>query len=148
MGLRYWSDKPQFGITQGRSTVTQATTLLPAFSWDNVAGVALTLTTSENIYRDYIQLHAYIIDNDGKELVNTSYELKQMSQNYNPSVFGFVHITDLVKRVDGYQGTALPEEALQMAKNAVTGSPSIPEPTTSTLSLLALAGLAARRRRK
>ncbi len=30
----------------------------------------------------------------------------------------------------------------------VTNTPAIPEPTTATLSLLALAGLAARRRRK
>lgn len=42
-----------------------------------------------------------------------------------------------------YSGYASTEQALELNKNAV-----IPEPTTATLSLLALAGLAARRRRK
>ena len=38
--------------------------------------------------------------------------------------------------------------AIYCAREPVRGRHSIPEPTTATLSLLALAGLAARRRRK
>lgn len=148
MGILYWSDVPQFGITQGTSTFSGATEALPkSFSWEDVGGVALTLTTQENIYTDYIQLHAYIVDTNGEELLSISYNEMQFASKNNPTVFGMVNMTELVQSATGYKGTATPDEALALAKQAVVGS-NIPEPTTATLSLLALAGLAARRRRR
>lgn len=148
LGLFYWGDNPQFGIAQGRGGyITGATTELPEFSWNDVAGVALTLTTQEAGTRDKCQLHAYIEGTDGTVLLNTSYTEKTISTSFDPSVFGMVSMTDLVTSAAGYKGTASADEALAMAKEAVSGG-TIPEPTTATLSLLALAGLAARRRRK
>lgn len=147
IGLFYWSDNPQFGIAYGRGGyITGASTKLPEFSWDDVAGVALTLTTQEAGTRDKYQLHAYIEGTDGTVLLSTSYTEKTISSTYDPAVFGYVNMTDLVTSAAGYKGTASAEEALAMAKEAVSGG-TIPEPTTATLSLLALAGLAARRRR-
>ena len=150
LGALYWSDTPQFSIRQGNGgTVQGATTELPTtFSWNDVAGVALTLTTQEAGTRDKCQLHAYIEGTDGTVLLSTSYtDEKTISSSLNPSVFGMLSMTDLVTSAAGYKGTASAEEALAMAKEAVSGG-TIPEPTTATLSLLALAGLAARRRRR
>ncbi len=148
IGLFYWSDTPQFGIAYARGGyISGATTALPTtFSWDDVAGVALTLTTQEDGTKDKYQLHAYIEGTDGTVLLSTSYTEKTISSSYDPSAFGMVNMTELVKSAAGYKGTASADEALAMAKEAVSGG-TIPEPTTATLSLLALAGLAARRRR-
>lgn len=147
LGLLYWSDTPQFGITRGTGSLTGATTKLPSFNWSDVAGVALTLTTQEDGYKDKIQLHACILGKDGEEILNTSYTEKELGSGYNPVFFGMVNMTELVHSATGYQGTASPEEALTLAKQAAM-SQNVPEPTTATLSLLALAGLATRRRRK
>lgn len=149
LGLFYKSNDHQFGISYGRGGfIDGATEKLPEFSWDDVAGVALTLTTQETGTKDKYQLHAYIEGTDGTVLLSTSYtDEKSISSSYNPSVFGYVNMTDLVTSAAGYKGTASADEALAMAKEAVSGG-TIPEPTTATLSLLALAGLAARRRRR
>ena len=46
------------------------------------------------------------------------------------------------------EGNRVPVLVSGMVMSSVTPAPAVPEPTTATLSLLALAGLAARRRRK
>ncbi len=50
--------------------------------------------------------------------------------------------------INSWEGNYVPVTTLTMSTVASTETPSIPEPATATLSLLALAGLAARRRRR
>lgn len=54
---------------------------------------------------------------------------------------------DVISSAVIYDTVLNDEEAVAVAKKLITISPAAPEPTTATLSLLALAGLAARRRR-
>ncbi len=58
-----------------------------------------------------------------------------------------IYDTEMVESISFYD-TALSDEAAYAANVAAIKSSNVPEPTTATLSLLALAGLAARRRRK
>ena len=148
-GVLYYSDMPQFGVFQGKDTVKSCSDLLPGFSWNDVESVALAFTTAETASRegDIVDLHVYIMGKDGNEILSTSYTKgKKLSKVNGPTGFNEVSMTDIVKSATGYKGTATPEQALAMAKEAALGL-SVPEPTTATLSLLALAGLAARRRR-
>lgn len=50
--------------------------------------------------------------------------------------------------INSWEGNYVPVTTLTMSTVGSTESPVVPEPATATLSLLALAGLAARRRRK
>ena len=54
--------------------------------------------------------------------------------------------SDSIDNIYTWQGEVTANDIMTASKQEP--SPSIPEPTTATLSLLALAGLAARRRRK
>ncbi len=56
-------------------------------------------------------------------------------------------LNKLVFSLDGGKGTAQTVSGVSVSANIIPASPNVPEPTTATLSLLALAGLAARRRR-
>ena len=52
------------------------------------------------------------------------------------------------KEINSWEGNYIPVTTLTMSTIEAPITPSVPEPATATLSLLALAGLAARRRRK
>lgn len=51
--------------------------------------------------------------------------------------------------INSWEGQYVPVTTVTLSKNDISEEiPVVPEPTTATLSLLTLAGLAARRRRK
>lgn len=79
---------------------------------------------------DYI---AYAID-DTSDLLSSGH-----SSTYGGLVFFNKAVIDNVNRAEVDPGTIIPDPE---------GPPAVPEPTTATLSLLALAGLVARRRRR
>ncbi len=132
--------------------VSGADTPLPRnFSWDNVSGAAITLVispASSGSAPYYVSLYHYITNNDGTVASETEEDLVAKTLfTGSPATLGSVKITsDAVQSATCYYGSATKEEATALTKQAATGV--VPEPTTATLSLLALAALAARRRRK
>lgn len=86
---------------------------------------------------------------DGKEIVTYMPE-KNANVSITPyrsSNDSITINTDVVEYAEVYYGTELDEGEAKLVASSLA-SKLIPEPTTTTLSLLALAGLAARRRRK
>ncbi len=76
--------------------------------------------------------------------------LKASGNTSVASIYANAGIIEALQFAPGWQGDAIVNTNAAFAAAAVEklGAPAIPEPTTATLSLLALAGLAARRRRK
>lgn len=60
---------------------------------------------------------------------------------------GYLSVTIARASDENFGATKSSVQLTQDAWNTITFTPAVPEPTTATLSLLALAGLAARRRR-
>ena len=92
-------------------------------------------------------LYAWSKQNDGtlKEEKYTPSSNWSIGQSMNDITLNFN--TDLVDSVYVYNSVLTGEDLFKAAETAVKNSLNVPEPTTATLSLLALAGLAARRRR-
>ncbi len=136
----------QFVATLGSGYVNYLTKGLPDdFSWDNVSGAGLTFVTSPGGKNVAVSIYQYISLKDGSVIENW-YTGKDLGTTY-PATLGSVTITsEAVQSATCYYGSATEAEAGDLAKKAATDA--VPEPTTATLSLLALAGLAARRRRK
>lgn len=124
---------------------------------DNATDIFITLTMTV----------ANTAGNQGGEQLyaagsNTSYftDAKGLGSSSNTSITAITFDTSVVENaavtsgwVDGNTASGLGSNLENTFANAHGGkiaavSPAIPEPTTATLSLLALAGLAARRRRK
>lgn len=109
--------------------------------WYNVALVAKNNTLTLSVY------------NSAAELVGATTVTAQYTGNLN-SVTGFVDYKFAKSYIDNlaiYDGAMTTEQLSELTKYEMTNKTlmqSIPEPTTATLSLLALAGLAARRRRR
>lgn len=76
--------------------------------------------------------------------------LKSSSNTSVASIYANAGIIEALQFAPGWEGDAIVNTNAAFAAAAVEmlGAPAVPEPTTATLSLLALAGLAARRRRK
>lgn len=144
-GVGYYPTGPaQFVVTKGTGNVSGLTSGLD-FSWDNVSGAGLTFVTSQGAKNVAVSIYQYIALNDGSVIENW-YTGKNLGTTY-PATLGSVTITsEAVQSATCYYGSATEAEAGDLAKKAATNA--VPEPTTATLSLLALAGLAARRRRK
>ncbi len=154
----------QFVPTTDDGYISGATgALTKGFSWDDVSGAALTLVVGTDKTKSRtipVSIYQYITMNDGTVLrtvlgYETDLENKPNLGEYHSVNFGTftqtslgsVSITsDAVQSAACYYGVATGEEVATLTKQAATGV--VPEPTTATLSLLALAGLAARRRRK
>ena len=126
---------------------------------DNTSVCSYNLLEKKPVYADVVysytgetastQVTMYLYDANGNELDSYSNSCK-----ISKSIFyDFISIkqSDAIMDIDVYnvafdhQNTAEITAAIQQLKNP--SSPNVPEPTTATLSLLALAGLAARRRR-
>ncbi len=123
----------QFKKTDGSSTVLTETNyanqgkLVLSFSYDDTNKIYTmgALTASGDVHTLTVQKESTwdVLAYNGIDLKN--------------------HTTSIVESLAWYDNTALTGTSLQYAMQT-----AIPEPATATLSLLALAGLAARRRRK
>ncbi len=124
----------------------------PYINLSNAASVTLFLVSSLNeaSTNSYTSLtgYAYIYDNDGGLVKYTG----SRHFTYKPytNISGVGVYAALVDKVFVYDSTLSATETENIAKSFAPSTPgdgNVPEPTTATLSLLALAGLAARRRR-
>ena len=136
------------GATVFGSNGTAATSALTSIDWTNAAGAALTVTYNGissrtaplgvQIYFSVAMNDGSIVTlnagNDGTRWVDNKYDVTEI--RYTTTYLDALTIND---------GYATADQAWELNKGVL---PSIPEPATATLSLLALAGLAARRRRK
>ena len=125
-----------------------ATKALTDIDWTNAAGAALTITYNGVSSRTAplgIQIYFAVAMNDGgvitlnagnneTQWVDNAFDVTEI--RYTPNYLDALTI---------YDGYADADQAWTLTKDVL---PIIPEPATATLSLLALAGLAARRRRR
>ena len=123
---------------------TYLSTLLESDAWANATGAALTLSVkvADNADEALTGIYLTLADKDGNltEYSNTTNAIRWSSFNPTYGVTG-VQTGELTKKayIFNTDVTATNAKALNAA--------ILPEPATATLSLLALAGLAARRRR-
>ena len=115
--------------------------------WSNAAAAAVTLTYS---YNTGTTATFTLLDEKGNKL-------KELGGDWNTglkgstSSFDYVDFDDMVTGSYVFNQVVTVEDAKALsyaAAKAALPTVSVPEPTTATLSLLALAGLAARRRRR
>ncbi|MBR6576550.1 MAG: PEP-CTERM sorting domain-containing protein [Akkermansia sp.] len=141
-------DNTGAGSTQFETNGAAATSYLSNVDWTNVAGAALTISyngISSNTGPLGVQLYFSVMMNDGTLGTYTagSPDTRHVGNEWDVTAIGYdPTYLDALTIYDGY---ATAEQAWQLNKDVL---PNIPEPTTATLSLLALAGLAMRRRRK
>ncbi len=113
--------------------------------WTNAAAAAVTLTYS---YDTGTTGTFTLMDSNGKVLQEVggtfSTSLKSSTATYDAVTFD----GSIVESTYVFNQAVTVEEAKTLAQAALVKTGTVPEPTTATLSLLALAGLAARRRRK
>ena len=112
--------------------------------WDDVASAGLVYSFSAG---SGTAVAFTLIGHDGSAIVDSYVFAEDLKSSragaaaltFGDSVTGSYYF-------EGYMGGNA--DAMKALANSVATTASIPEPTTATLSLLALAGLAARRRRK
>lgn len=122
--------------------------------------------TARSVITAYLSLHDangdIILDSNGQQVIlNTSTKGGTQTTNFtNPSdPYSIFSIDSSIVNQDSVElyngliiGEALGQTVTDMVKANLSSTPgtdtTVPEPATATLSLLALAGLAARRRRK
>lgn len=117
----------------------------------NASSAALVYTSDQSGNVSYnINMYLYAYDSNGDLMFFDPHIAKDIEYKYTDSSNGvnksIVYNATLVEGIDVYAGIEDAGAAADRVLNP-TYSP-IPEPTTATLSLLALAGLAARRRRR
>lgn len=122
-----------------------AASALSSIDWANAVAGALTLTyngLSASTGPLGTQIYFSVKMNDGsiKTMNAANTGLRWTSPGNNVTAIGYD--PTYLDALTIYEGYATAEQAWELNKEVV------PEPTTATLSLLALAGLAARRRRK
>ncbi len=133
--------------TYGIKTIDASTMVAVNNDWaDQVEGTTFTINTTDtfaftfsgsNVYLSNLSTGTYVVgtpDAPGKWALISGTSRIYTNSQANQLQFG--QVADL---------TGLSES--QILEVVTTGSYTVPEPTTATLSLLALAGLAARRRR-
>ena len=137
-----WGDNKAYNNTTLVTGLSSATT----WSWDNVAGAALIYVfngngTSGDVLKG-TSVCLTLVDANNNVLYSKSGNLDGLvsSGNNYKEIYFDDHIVTSAYVYNKALGTA---EVQKLTKEL-----AIPEPTTATLSLLALAGLAARRRRK
>ena len=86
---------------------------------------------------------------DGGSIIYTDFGAVFSSQYITSknTVKAFTVNTDLISKAYGYSDVALSLDAIRDTTHNVAAAARVPEPTTGTLSLLALAGLCIRRRK-
>lgn len=113
--------------------------------WDNVAGVTITMVHTAGTKTDN---YLTVVDTEGNKTIYTTSntDLKWTSSDTND---GFDGISSLNLSTDYVTGAYFFDSALSVGDvTAISKALTVPEPATATLSLLALCGLCARRRRK
>ena len=121
---------------------------------DNPEGITLSLTvagvtyTSEAVIYGAFDKHNAITFNFANGPVLTSLENIEVTYSGNTNMGSGVFKAQNGAVLSGVNNGSLNWNAVAKVTFAATATPSVPEPATATLSLLALAGLAARRRRK
>lgn len=110
----------------------------PAIDFSSAQAVTLFFVGSVSGTYDYIKAYAYVQNADGSIDMYTG--TNRFSKRPFTNITGVAVNSVAVGSIDVYDSAMSVEEIEKIAL-------SIPEPTTATLSLLALAGLAARRRR-
>ncbi len=120
---------------------------LASVNWDNVASAGMVYTFDKY---SGTSVALTLLGSEGDALVNTyAVDANLKTQNANASALTF---NECVATTYFFDTTMNQTDSMAVAALAAvatpTDAPVIPEPTTATLSLLALAGLAARRRRR
>ena len=118
---------------------------LSQFDWDSVSAAYMTYTydnTQGGTYKG-LSITFNLVDDEGISLY-ASYDRDADLRYSSYNTYNAYFDQDLVTAATYYSATLTKEQAL----TAAHVTKLLPEPTTATLSLLALAGLAVRRRRK
>ena len=119
-----------------------------ASNWENASKAAIVYTAfveGNNSFTTF-NVYLYLADNDGNlTLMN---QVKDYYHGTALEALSTISYNDIVvNNINVYNDIIDPSETLAMAEHVIATIP-VPEPTTATLSLMALAALAARRRRK
>lgn len=136
------------GATVFGTNGSAATRALTDIDWTNAAGAALTIAYNGISSRTGplgVQIYFSVAMNDGSIVtLNAGNNGTQWVTN-EFDVTEIRYTTTYLDALTIYDGYATADQAWELNKGVL---PAVPEPTTATLSLLALVGLAARRRRK
>lgn len=128
--------------TNWNSTCWTGATDLATIAWDTVADAGLVYSFSST---GGTSVAFSLLDAEGTAIVDTYATASGLkSASATASTISF---DDSVIGVYYFNGGVSETDAKALAKSAAVMTGTVPEPTTATLSLLALAGLAARRRR-
>lgn len=100
--------------------------------------------------KSYFEAYLYLSADNGEtytlELRTNPKKTTACDNGGFDTIASFSYDSEYVNKMDVYDTYLMPSEHLEAISKLNTAS--VPEPTTATLSLLALAGLAARRRRR
>lgn len=118
---------------------------LSQFDWDSVSAAYMTYTydNSSTGANKGLSITFNLVDDEGVSRY-ASYDRDDALRYSSYNTYNAYFDQDLVTAATYYADTLTKEQAL----TAAHVTKLVPEPTTATLSLLALAGLAARRRRR
>jgi len=136
------------GATVFGTNGSAATSALTDIDWTNAAGAALTIAyngISSNTGPLGVQIYFSVAMNNGRIVTLNAGNNGTQWVNDKYDVTEIRYTTDYLDALTIYDGYATADQAWELNKGVL---PAVPEPTTATLSLLALAGLAARRRRR
>lgn len=116
--------------------------------WTSVAAASLVFVTNENSINDIYEGYLFLQRANGSIDTYVSEDIPAQ-RNYNAGEFTSININaDYVTSAQVYVTNLGEVDALALGQSMLPEiDGNVPEPTTATLSLLALAGLAARRRR-
>ena len=137
-----WGTDAAWNPANGSDIRWDGGTDLATIDWDTVADAGLVYSFSST---GGTSVAFTLLDAEGAAIVDTyatAGGLKSASATASTISFD-----DSVIGVYYFNGGVTETDAKALAKSAAVMTGTVPEPTTATLSLLALAGLAARRRR-
>lgn len=145
-GLYYrWGGNYAWGHITAESNVITApegVTNLTQIDWDSVAGAGLVYTFSPSASKG-TQAALTLLDSNG-EVIYSAYN-RSTNLTTASAQLGTLTFADAATTVYYFNSELSADEVKLVAAQAAN---PVPEPATGTLSLLALAGLCARRRRK
>lgn len=118
---------------------------IASIDWDKVTAAALTMALETSSQGTYFSLTVLNKDNTYTSMYAGLSGLRWSAMGDITSISVDKNVVTQAYAFDGHITNT---SAYALNEAAIAASLSIPEPTTATLSLLALAGLAARRRRR
>ena len=118
---------------------------IASINWGTAKAAALTLALETSNKGTFWSLT--VLDNDGT-YTNTYAGQTGLRWSNMGDITKVAIDTNVVSTAYAFDGHHQGDDAYVLNKAAIEASLPVPEPTTATLSLLALAGLAARRRRR